>query len=141
MPSVPNFNGQTETTTNPVHCCLSHSRFFGDCGFVTVRGQTGLTCIQISPPGHATAGVNDELIHFPNTFGTSYRFADLQSTTVNCHFLETYGTGNPLYDWGNARLRAISHGSLRRGSEEWGLTTDCKFFGTVGVCSLRGASC
>lgn len=55
------------------------------------------------------AGVNDELIHFPNMFGTSYRFADLRSPTVNCLFHGTYSTGNPLYDWGNARLGAISH--------------------------------
>jgi hypothetical protein len=85
-------------------------------------------------------GVNDELIHFPNTFGTSYRFVDLQNPEVNCRFHETCSSGNSLYDWGNARLRTISHGSRRRGSDEWGLTTGCKFFGTLGGCNLRGAA-
>jgi hypothetical protein len=84
------------------------------------------------------AGVNDELIHLPNTLGTSHRCADLRSLTVNCRLHEIYSIGNPLYDWGNDRLSAISHGSHRRGSDEWGLTTGCKFFGTVGGRSLRG---
>ncbi len=38
---------QTETNTDPVHRCLSHSHF-GDCGLVK-QPNGGLTCTEISP--------------------------------------------------------------------------------------------
>ena len=63
---------------------------------VWLSSQTGSDFHTDKPPSsHATEGVNDELIHFPNTFGTSYRFADLRSPTVNCRFRESYSTRKP----------------------------------------------
>jgi len=40
-------------------------------------------------------GVNDELIHFPDTIDTSYRFVDLRSPKVNCRFHGTYSAQKP----------------------------------------------
>lgn len=82
---------------NPVHCCLSHSRF-GDYGLV--KHPNGVSDLHTDKPpsSHETAaGVNDEP---PYTLGTSHRFADLRSPTVNCHSHENIQYRKPTVGLG-----------------------------------------
>src|SRR6266403_5312217 len=83
MPSVPNLsisnsNQHRSRTSLPIPFSLRRLRF----GQAAKRGSD-LHRDKPRPVTRQRRAVNDEPIHFPNTPGTSYRFADLRSPTVN----------------------------------------------------------
>jgi hypothetical protein len=90
--------------THTVHRCLSRSPPPPSAITGKFSAQQ-LNSVQISTHDHASKqAVNDEPIHFPSMFGTSYRFADLRIPKLVSFRLHEAHICHPLYACGNDRL-------------------------------------